>query len=168
VTGPTLTGFIWFLQNIVGIPALYLPTDAPVISWAYNIVVDTVNPIFQTVPSWQMPSTQLIYTQMVYNLGAHDIILWAQDVEPPPTPPYKVDSNGNPIGYFEYMRQKFGLNTLVPGVVTATFDQGTGTTLAVPEGLKNLTISDLGLLQTPWGRVYLGYAQAWNRPWGIS
>ena len=168
MSGPTLTGFIWFLQNIVGIPTLYLPPDAPVIGWCYDLSVNEVNQIFMCVPIWAPAGQQQIYTQMVYNLAAHDVVLLAPDVQPPPTPPYAVSPTGQPIGYFESMREKFGLNTLVPGVVTATFDQGSGTTLVVAESLKNLTIEDLGLLQTPWGRAYLGQAQKWNRPWGIS
>jgi hypothetical protein len=166
--GPTLTGFIWFLQNIVGISTTYLPSDAPVISWCYDLSINEVNQVFQLVPTWAPPGQTQVYTQMVYNLGAHDVILLAPDVSPPPTPPYMTSPTGQPIGFFEYMREKFGLNTLVPGVVTQTFDAGTGTTLTVAESLKNLTIEDLGLLQTPWGRTYLGQAMKWNQPWGLS
>ena len=166
--GPSLSGFLWFLRNIVGIPVIYLPDDAPVISWSYDISTDTVNPIFRCAPAWQLPPQQKIYTQLVYNLGAHDVISWAPDVQPPPTPPFKIDQSGQPVGYFEFMRQQFGLNSFLPGIVTAAYDQGTGTSLMVPDSLKNLTIADLALTKTPWGRTYLGTAQDWNRPWGIS
>ena len=166
MSGPTLSGFTWFIENIAGIPVEYLPSTAPVISWAFDIAEITANRRFKTIPQSVAAAPQSIFTQMVYNLGTHDVISWAPDVQPPVA--YKIDQNGNSIGYFEYLRQNFGLNSFLPGIVTATYDQGTGTSLLVPEGLKNLTIADLALTKTPWGRTYLGLAMAWNRPWGLA
>jgi hypothetical protein len=165
-TGPTLDGFLWFLRNIVGIPSLYLPDDAPIIPWAYQIALDTVLWRFKYVPT--CPSDMLIYTTMVYNLATHNLIMWAPDVQPPPDPPFKIDANGNPIGFFQYLRSQYGLGTAVAGMVQSTFDQGTGTTLMIPKALQDLTLSQLQLLKTPWGAAYLGYAQGWNRPWGLT
>jgi hypothetical protein len=153
----------------MGVPTKYLPSDAPVITWAYEIAQATVNPVFRRVPNRACPPLSppqsIIYTQMTYNLGGNNLVNWAPDV---PDLFYKTLADGEQVGYFQFFRQNFGLNGFTPGVVSATYDQGTGTTLTVPESLKNLTIADLQLTKTPWGRTYLGLAQSWNQPWGIS
>lgn len=160
--GPTLAGFTsFFIPSIMGIPTQYLPSSAPVIPWVYDLSIATVSQVFTGVPSWQNPQTELIYTQMVYNLAGHYLISFAPDVQPP-----LVYMDG--LGYFAYLRKDFGLNNFVAGVVQSAYDETTGNTLVVPEGLKNLTVNDLSLLKTPWGRQYFGTASAWNRPWGIS
>lgn len=162
--GPTLAGFQWFLTSIVGIPTQYLPADAPVIEWSYNIAYATVNRVFSLVPSRTTPNKQIVYSQMVYNLATHYLVTSAPDTDVP----YKHDNEQKPIYYFQYARQSFGLNTFWAGVVEETHDETTGTKLHIPENLDNMTIADIDLTKTPWGRTYLGQAQKWNSPWGIS
>jgi hypothetical protein len=162
---PSLAGFNWFIRNIMGIPPMYLPDDAGIIPWAYEISVATVNQRFACVPSNSTPNSQIIYSQMVYNLGGHFVILWAPDV---PGVYYKIDQNDVGIGYFAFLRQNFGMNTFAPGVVEESDDETTRTKLHVPKSLENLTIQDLEYTKTPYGRTYLGEAQKWNRPWGLS
>lgn len=64
--------------------------------------------------------------------------------------------------FFAVCRQKFNLLSYTAGPVSSTGDQGTQTSLVVPEWLTNATLATQGLLKTPWGRAYLEYAQAYG------
>lgn len=63
------------------------------------------------------------------------------------------------LSFFCNIRKDLKLNQLVAGPVESTGDQGTDTKLLVPDFFKDLTLSDLDLIKTPWGRRYLAYAQ---------
>jgi hypothetical protein len=63
------------------------------------------------------------------------------------------------MSFFATARSLFKLLQLVAGPVQSTGDQGTNTTLVVPDFFKTLTLEDLDLIKTPWGRRYLAYAQ---------
>ena len=88
------------------------------------------------------------YVIAVYNLGVHQLLMIAQDLP-----------NQD---FFTQARTKYDLNSLVPGPVLASGDQATSETLVVPEFFKNLTLSEINLIQTPFGRRYLGYAQMYG------
>lgn len=165
---PTFAGFRQFVREVVGIPELYLPDGSTSMNWAWFLANDTVLWRFRFVPNYQPGPMQQIYSFMVYCLASHNLFMWAQDVQPPPDPPFKLDANGNPIGFFAYYRQLYGLNAFSPGIVETAYDQGTGTGLVIPDAMKQLTPDQLQLMKTPWGRAYLNYAMAWNRPWGIT
>lgn len=63
------------------------------------------------------------------------------------------------LAFFAGLRQQFNLLAFVPGIVTSASDQGTQASLTVPDSFKSLTLQDLDLIKTPWGRAYLFYAQ---------
>lgn len=88
------------------------------------------------------------YVLAVYSLGLHTLLVIGQD---------QVNQT-----FFSQMRAKYNLGTLVPGVVFASGDQGTSDTFVVPDFFKTLTLSELELLQTPYGRRYMGYAQMYG------
>ena len=54
------------------------------------------------------------------------------------------------------------------GLVNASSDESTSTSLLVPDVFKDMNIDDLALLTTPWGRTYAGLAQKVGSVWGIS
>lgn len=83
-----------------------------------------------------------------YNLAMHQLLKTAQDL------PNQT--------FFAQIRQTYKLTSLVPGPVMASADQATSETLVVPEFFKTLTLSELDLLKTPYGREYLGYAQMYG------
>mgnify|MGYP003341841371 CR=1 FL=1 len=56
-------------------------------------------------------------------------------------------------------RSAYQLKSFVSGVVSFAGDEGTQSTLTVPEALKGLTIGNLQNLKTPYGRTYLQIAQ---------
>ncbi len=144
----------------MGVPTEWLPDDSTSIGYAYDVAVATVNPVFDCVPG-------PIYLIMVYNLAAHLLVMWAPDVTTRPPFPYKI-VDGVEYGYFQVLRQQNNMLGFTTGVVQASSDEGTSVSMVVPKSLEQLTLSQLGLLSTPWGRTYLGYAQDWNGPWGIS
>ena len=152
---PTLAGFQSFLYGIMGIPALALPSDSPVIAWVFNEALATVNPLLCMISSpVGLPPVVDLFNVAVYNLAADQLVNYAQDQQG--------------YTYFDALREKYGLNSFAPGVVQSTSDESTSTTLAVPEALTKLTISDLQNLKTPWGRKYLMIAQKMGSNWGVS
>ena len=85
------------------------------------------------------------YVIAVYNLGMHQLL--------------KIGQDGTNQTFFAQIRTQFKLTSLVPGPVLASGDQATSETLLLPDFFKGLTLSQLDLLKTPYGRDYLGYAQ---------
>ena len=144
--GPTIEGFKTFIYDYVGIPVAALPDVSPAIQAAYDLSIETVN-LLLTV-------AQLSYTSAVYNLGTDLLINYAQDI-PPST-------------FFADTRATYKINSFAPGVVTSASDNGTSTSLMVPDFFKELTLSDLQHLKTPWGRTYLAIAQKTGTLWGVS
>lgn len=124
--------------------------------FAYNSWVVTTLEIARDIVNLQLSVSPRIYTLAVYNLAADRLITYAQDI---PNQTYFADLRG-PKG--------FKLASPSVGVVTSTFDQGTGTTVLNPESMKNLTLANLQMLKTPWGIVYMGFAQSIGTLWGMS
>lgn len=88
------------------------------------------------------------YLLAVYNLALHQLLKIAQD-----------QPNQS---FFTQIQAQYKLGTLVPGPVLASGDHATSETLLLPEFFKNLTLSELDLIKTPYGREYLGYAQMYG------
>lgn len=71
--------------------------------------------------------------------------------------------------FFVNARKLYKINSFVPGVVTSANDLSTGAGLLNPDFMKGLTLADLQLLKTPFGRTYLSIAQdAGPNWWGVS
>ena len=145
-TTPTQAGFTAFIRNVMGIPTSALPDSSPTITWALEIAQTIVNVQLNLVPG--------IYTLAVYNLAGDNLVNYATD-QPNQT-------------HFADLRSQLGLSNFTAGVVSSTSDSGTSVSLATPEFMKTLTLSDLQNLKTPWGRNYLAFAQRYGTAWGIS
>jgi len=144
---PTLTGFEWFIVNIMGINTTVLPANSPVIGWVYEQAIATVNlAISYTAPT--------VYTQAVYNLAGDFLVNSAQD------------QTGQT--YFADLGQKFHLGNFVAGVIESASDESTSNSQKVPDQFARLTVADLQNLKTPWGRTYLSIAQKYGVLWGVS
>jgi|APCry1669192062_1035393.scaffolds.fasta_scaffold00554_4 hypothetical protein len=152
---PTVTGFQSFIYNVMGIDPLVLPSDSPVIGWAFQVAMMIVSPDLAIVATANgtTPATSL-YELAVYNLAGDNLVNYAQD------------QAGRT--YFADLRASLKINAFAAGVVTSASDAGTSDSLAVPESLKNLTLSDLQNLKTPWGRAYLAIAQRYGTLWGLT
>lgn len=147
-TSPTnITDYTWFLYNVAQIPVAALPTDSVWIGISYKIALDTVNCLIREVSCDY-------YNMAVYNFATDYLINWCPDVP------------GQ--DYFKELRAAWDLTGFVGGVVESTADESTSTSLAVPDSLRNLTISDLQNLKTPFGRAYLAIAQKFGDIWGLS
>lgn len=71
--------------------------------------------------------------------------------------------------FFQRLRQQFKMTQFAPGVVASSSDVSTAVGLDNPKFLQGLTIEDLQLLKTPYGRAYLGLAQKYGPSiWGLS
>jgi len=71
--------------------------------------------------------------------------------------------------YFTQARLGFKLASFFPGVVGSAGDQGTSVGVDNPDFMRGLTLYDLQLLKTPFGRAYLAIAQkAGAAVWGIN
>jgi hypothetical protein len=145
---PTLTGFLAFISGVMGINPLYLPTDAPVIGYAFQVALALVNQSLCCVPG-------NIYALAVYNLAGSQVINFAPD-QPGRT-------------YFADLRKTLGISTFTAGVVSSTSDQGTSTALLNPEFMKGLTMQNLQNMKDPYGRQYIAFAQDYGPTvWGLS
>ena len=140
--GPSLSGFIAFLRNIVGINTTVLPDNAPVIEFSYNMAINICTDLLVTIP--QIPG-EFLYITAVYNLSTDTLLTYAQD------------QSGQT--FFTQVQQKYQLHALVPGVISFACDEGTQSTMVVPDSFKHMTLANLQNLKTPYGRTYLGIAQ---------
>ena len=140
--GPTLSGYVSFIRNIMGINTTILPDNIPTIEFSYNFAINICTDLLSIIP--QIPG-QFLYITAVYNLAGDTLLT------------YGIDQTGQT--FFKQAQQKYQLNTFVSGVVTFAGDEGTQTSLTVPEAMKNLTIGNLQNLKTPYGRTYLQIAQ---------
>lgn len=146
-TQPTIGGFLQFIRGVMGINATVLPDASQSITDAYDIAVSIVNMTLNVVPQ--------IYALAVYNLAGDTLLNWAIDVA------------GQT--YFAEYRKESGLTNFQAGVVASASDESTSTSLATPEYMKQLTLSDLQNMKTPFGRQYLAFAQRYGPgAWGVN
>ncbi len=90
----------------------------------------------------------IIWVLATYNLGMHTLIRIAQDV------------SGQT--FFQDLRTSFKIGSFVAGVLTNANDENTGAQLLVPEAFKKLSLGNIDLLKTPYGREYLMYIQQYG------
>lgn len=64
--------------------------------------------------------------------------------------------------FFQAWRQATGVLSLTAGVSASQSDNGTSNSMAVPQGLANLSLSALDFAKSPYGRRYLAYAQQYG------
>lgn len=139
---PNLEDFTTYVYG-QGVPVIDLPLSSEFLVWAFNHANDRT----MTGPIGLMPSGA--YVIAVYNLGMHQLLKIA------------IDESGQT--FFTNSRKQFNLLSFTGGVVQTASDQSTSTTVAVPDLLKNLSLSDLDLLKTPWGRDYAAYSMNYGK-----
>lgn len=113
----------------------------PIVATSLSVALATVNQALNQ-------ANQSIYTLAVYNLATDRLMNFAPD-----------QPNQS---YFQQLRSQYNLLDSKVGVVTTASDQGTAGSLLNPEQLSRLTLEDLQTLKTPFGRNYLGMAQAFG------
>ena len=159
---PTLAGFQQFLISVVGISTALLASSSPIIAYAYNIAIVTVNCDLQCT-SFIDPftgQTSSLYAIAVYNYAAANVLFFAQDAEGAPIVPGSVSTqNPNGLPFFANIRSKYNLNGYVSGTISASSDESTANSMVVPDAAQGFTMEDLQLAKSPYGRIYLGIAQ---------
>jgi hypothetical protein len=150
-TDPNITDFETFVSDVMQVPPASMPS-AWAMQWCFDNALNITLDDLQTIAS--QPTTPTIFCQAVYNLGGAFLCDFAQD-DPPQT-------------YWTDLRKNLGINSFSPGVIQSASDQGTSSSLMIPDFMKGLTLMDMQLLKTPWGRAYLMIAQAWGSVWGIT
>lgn len=148
---PNIPDYTLFLIDGVGIDPVYLPSNSPFIGYAFNRALGLVI----NLPG---ANSGIDYTLAVYNCAAH--------IQFKITPDQQV--SGTPYTFFVEARKAYDLLLPVVGLVASTSDEGTSVTNAVPDAMRQLTISDLDFMKTPWGREYLAYVQDYGGIWGLS
>jgi hypothetical protein len=116
-------------------------TYSPYLAWAFIGAVGVT-----LAPPPCMPP--ILYVMAVYNYGMHKLL--------------KIGQDQAGQTFFSDQRKAFNLLSFKAGPVGASADQATSQTLVTPDFLKGLTIGDLDLLLTPWGREYLDYSQQYG------
>jgi hypothetical protein len=152
-TKPTLEGYVQFCQTVVGIPTAVLPSDSIQYSISYEIALELVPYEYMVQMSPQ------IATLCVYYWGASVLINYGVD-NPNAEPPNNT--------FFADARKGYGVNNFVAGVITSASDQGTSESMAVGQGLQNLTLTDLERMKDPYGRQALAWMQSIGTLWGLS
>lgn len=151
---PNATDYLAFLREGVGIGPAYLPDDSMWVGATLAMASATVDLNLAAFgsPTLGQPSP---YVLACYNFAADRLLNFA------------IDQPGQ--SYFKDMRASLGLNSFSPGVVSSSSDQGTSQTLEVIEVAKRFTITDLQMMKTPYGRIYLDFAQSFGpTPWGLT
>ena len=152
---PNLADFETFVTDVMMVPPASMPS-AWALQWSFDNALNLTLDDLQTIPS--QPTSPTVYCWAVYNLGGALLADYAQD-DPLAKPPQT---------YWTDLRKNLGLNSFTPGVIQSASDQGTSQSMMLPEFLNGLSMMDLQLMKTPWGRTYMMIAQAWGSVWGLS
>lgn len=118
----------------------------------YLIVPPIVNTSFQVALSIVNDALSVAgtgtYVLAVYNLALDRLVNYAPD------------QAGQ--SYFQRLRAAFHLVSTSVGAVSSASDQGTSASIVNPDWMRNMTMRDIQTLKTPWGREYMGLAQAYG------
>lgn len=130
------------------VPGTNTTSASPFIPDTLQFALDVMNPVLICV-------SPNLSTVAIYNLAADFLINIGQD--------YPGQT------WFADLRKQWNIGAIVTGVVSETHDESTGTSLLNPEQFKDLTLSDLQALKTPYGRFYMGFAQKYGQTlWGLT
>lgn len=156
--GPTLADFQAWIVSVMGISTAVLPSASPSIVFAYDMALYFVPTLLQCVPAGApLAAPDSLYTIAVYNLAGHNLLVYGVDL-----------SGSSDPTYFKDARAALKLNSFVAGAVTAASDEGTSASFTEAEWAKSLTIDQLDLLKTPYGRTALSLMQSSSTIWGLS
>jgi hypothetical protein len=153
--GPGDWSYLDFVRKSMGIGIAILPDTSVWLPATYNLSLDIVNINLSAVPQVGSLTYPNQYALAVYNLAGDRLIALTPD-DP------LVLYPGTTVPYFEYLRNKFSVDSFVAGVVTYTSDVATSASFQVSDWMKTLSLSDLENLKTPWGRRYMAIAQQYG------
>jgi hypothetical protein len=146
-TTPTLAGFVTFCRTVAGINSTVMPDNDPGFDRAFTLAQEWI-------PCELAQISAIFFTDCTYSWGV-SIILQQQ-----------LDQTGQT--FFADMRAAYGVNNLVPGVITSDADESTSTTLTTGKSLSNLSLTDLQRIKDPFGRQAIAYLMDMGTLWGLS
>lgn len=150
IPAPNVTDFLAMIRNEAGIVAQVLPDNSPVIGMVLTLSLEYVYKEIACV-SWPY------YVRAVYLFALDRLINFASD-------PVECGSDG----FFTKLRSALGVNSASAGLIQSSSDNGTSQSYMIPDSLKNMSLADLQLMKTPYGREYLGITQMFSPVWGLS
>lgn len=147
---PNEADYLLFLRQGVGIRAEDLPADSMWIPATFGMAVGTVT------LALDLSTVTPIYSLAVYNFGADRLINFALD-----------QPNRS---FFTDLRNRLGITSFAAGLVSSSGDNaGSSQSLEVIEAAKRLTVTQLQMMKTPYGRNYIGFAQQYGPTvWGLT
>ena len=156
------TPFVLTTLDIGGvIPSSSNTAGSPWLGYAFNQAQGLV---LQPGRPWWWNNTQpagggIDYTLAVYNCAGHIQIRITPD---------QVIGNIN-RGFFQGQRKEYGLLNLSAGLVQSSSNVDTSSVFAVSDLMKQLTLTDLDFIRTPWGRAFMQFQQDYGPTvWGLS
>jgi hypothetical protein len=155
-TVPTRQGYVNWIGNVMVVPIEVLPDDSIYIDLSYEMSLETVH-------HWINIASPKMYTQAVYNCAGAYLANIAQDdpnAQPPLEPPLDT--------YWTDLRNSLGFSSFMPGWINETHDENTGAAIITPNWLEGLTLGDMQMMKTPWGRTYMAIAQSIGSMWGLT
>jgi len=146
-TTPTLSGFVNFCRNVVGISVIEMPDGDAGFLNSYTVALEWI-------PINISDYSPTLYTLAVYNWGASLLIQFQQDQ----------------VGqvFFTNARSSFGVNNFMAGVINYASNDATNQSMTVGKGLSNMTLTDLQRVKDPYGRQALAILQDLGTLWGMT
>lgn len=146
-TTPTLEGFTAFCRDVAGIDENAMPDGNAGFQIALNVGVAWIPLVLKQIDC-------TIYTYTVYQWGVSWLLQWQSDQE------------GET--FFQDMRSRYGVNNLVPGVISSTSDESTATSLTVGKALSDLDLVSLQEIKNPFGRAAVATLMSLGPIWGLT
>ncbi|WP_336240446.1 hypothetical protein [Citrobacter werkmanii] len=145
---PTLSGFIAFVRNVMGVPDTIIADDDPMLEYSYHAGLEWVN------TGMGLNRLPTIYTATVYNAGASVLINHAVDT-PPST-------------YWADVRKSMGIGAPIVGVMSSASDQGTSGSTVLGDAMSNLSLVDLMAMRDPYGQQVIAVLMEQGPVWGYT
>jgi hypothetical protein len=143
---PNLPDFELFVRDFMQIGIPELPDDSAFFGYAFDQAIELVI----RAPA----GSGFGYTLAVYNCAGHILV--------------RITPDQTGLAFFQNLRTTYGLLKLTAGLILSASDDGTSDSVAIPDALKQLTLSDLSFMRTPWGREMLAYQQDFGGLFGLS
>lgn len=138
---PNLVDFTTFVTN-QGVTAAQLPPTSPWLQYALDYGIRVA---IQDTSGCMSPWA---YVLACYNGSFH----WLLRNCP--------DQAGQT--FFQDARTRYNLSLFTAGATVGSGDEGTSQTLAGSAGVRDLSISAMSFIKTPWGVQFLEYQQAYG------
>lgn len=138
---PNLVDFTTYVAS-QGISTTALPATSDYLAYALDwAVARALQDTTGNVPA-------MSYVFACYNAGVHFLMREAPD------------QNGQT--FFTDARKQYALGSFVAGPVLSSSDNGTSQSLAGSSAVRDLPLSAMDLIKTPWGQAFLAYQQSFG------